>query len=165
MKAFTISKNSLLLFVYAPIIISIIWGFASTSNGWDEKHLDMVFAVWPLISISFAFSAWIVIENILEKRKQGIALIAGLLYLLIIYLLYIQKLLPLKEPDIITKALFIIFFAGYSVLFISLFLEENFRIPIMTMIYNLELIIVISTSLMGYLLLFVGLAKLIYFVL
>lgn len=162
MKAFAIAKNSLLLFVYAPIFISIIWGFASTSNGWDDKHLDMVFAVWPLITISFAFSSWIVIENILEKRKQGIALIAGLLYLLIIYLLFIQKLLPLKEADTITKALFTIFFGGYSVLLISLFLEEKFRMPIMNMIYNLELIIVISNSLMGYLLLFVGLAKLIY---
>lgn len=165
MKAIIINKQSIIQFIYIPILISIIWGLISSYNNWDQKHLDIVFAVWPLISISSVFLTWIVIGNILEKRKQKRAIMGGLLYLLIIYLLFIQKLLPLKEADIITKALFTIFFAGYSVLFISLFLAEKFRMPIMNMVYNLELIIVISTSLMGYLLLFVGLAKLIYFVL
>ncbi len=163
MKAISITPKSITIFVYCPIIISILWGFISSYNNWDQKHLDSIFAVWPLISISSVFLSWIVNANILSMRKQAIALITGVIYIIVIYILFILKLLPLKNADSITNFFFIIFAAGYFMALLSLFFEGKFRSQTMAMVYNLQLILVIATALLGYLLLFVALTKVIYY--
>lgn len=150
-----IEHKNQILFLYVPILISLIWGFISHYLNLDDKNLDVVFAVWPLVGLSSIFFLCFVYSNF---RHIGFLLV-GILFIVFISFFFYLNLLPIKNNNDITLILLVI----YLVLFlIALTAYYNNKLNLVISIYNLIVLSIIPIALMGYILIFVGLTKVVY---
>ena len=159
METAYINIKSLLLFVYTPILVSILFGLLSIYTNWDQKHLAGLFALWPSIAISSIALLWVLKNPEIKFRKKFSALLTGIIYLILFYVFIIYE----KSADVITNTLIVTYLGGLLTALIALFFKSKIQSQIVALIYNLQLTLLIATALMGYLLIFVALAKVIYY--
>jgi hypothetical protein len=153
-----IENKQQLLYLYIPMLISITWGFVSHSLNWDDKHLDSVFAVYPLI----ATSSFFYLGFFHYKIKRVISLFAGLVYLILIYALFLLNQLPMKTGDKLTVILLIFYFVLYIISIVGHLLSTKWSLKFNIIIFNIVLVSILPFVLLGYLTIFTSLIGLVY---
>lgn len=158
MKKIIIEIKSQILYLYIPILISITWGFISHFLNWDDKHLDSILAVYPLIAISSVCY----LGFYYLKSKKIFSLLLGLVYLIIIYGLFFLNLLPIKAGDSLTIIL-LIFYTVFLVSSIIVYLlDKKWSFKLNIFVFNTVLISIIPFALLGYLTILTSLIGLVY---
>lgn len=151
------SYKSQIIFIYIPILLSIFWGLISNYFNLDDKNIDIIFAVYPLIGLVNIF-------YLLYFRKDNnpLFLFLGVLTLFTLMILVIYDLLPVNKNDTIS-ILLIIFYTTFFIMSLILhFLQENKKTDYIKKVYNFLLLTLLPLSFMGYILVFVLFSKVIY---
>lgn len=150
-----IEHKNQILFLYIPLLIALIMGFISHYLNLDDKNLDVVFAVWPLVGFSSIFFLGFVYSDF----RQLVFLLAGILFIVFISFFFYFNLLPIKNNNDITLILLAIYF---SLFLIATTAYYNNKLNLIMSIYNLIVLSIIPFALMGYILVFIGFTKVVY---
>jgi hypothetical protein len=153
-----VENKQQLLYLYVPMLIATAWGFVSHFLNWDDKHLDTLFAVYPLVGASSIFY----FGFLHYKGKQIGFLIAGLAYLIVLSICYFYNILPIKIEDNTTVILLSFYSILYFVSIIVCLLNKKWVFTFPILIYNMMLISIIPFALLGYLTLVTSLLGLVY---
>jgi hypothetical protein len=153
-----VENKQQLLYLYVPMLIATAWGFVSHFLNWDDKHLDTLFAVYPLVGASSIFY----FGFLHYKGKQIGFLIAGLAYIIVLSICYFYNILPIKIEDNTTVILLSFYSILYFVSIIVCLLNKKWVFTFPILIYNIMLISIIPFALLGYLTAITSLLGLVY---
>lgn len=158
MVSYIINKNKQYTYIYVPIFIAFIWGMFSHFLNLDENNLDIV----VLNITSFAIPPIFVLIYLNLKQNKIHILFLGLIYNIISFLILNSPLFIIK-PFILVSIGVSVFNGFISLMFIAIAIKNKTTGKgSILKFYNYNLIAIIPISFLGYILIFVGLLKTVY---
>jgi hypothetical protein len=153
-----IDKKNQIIYIYIPIFTAFIWGLFSHLNNLDEKNLDIIITNIAALAMPPVF----ILAYFSSNKNKLKLLLSGILYIFISFIILNSTLFDIKLFFKISMWISIfnaLFFL--SIIFLHL-MDSPKNKELILKIYNFNIILLIPIALLGYLLLFVGLLKIIY---